>query len=88
MKQYCQFASDGDDGPIAGPLASARCQVQTHCRKVGSLPCGPSTASIYEDHIIRFDLRPDIPTDKIQHFEFHVAVYCDCLMRRDLGIGL
>ncbi|WP_157468284.1 hypothetical protein [Edaphobacter aggregans] len=26
---YCQFASDGDDGPIAGLLASARGQVQT-----------------------------------------------------------
>jgi hypothetical protein len=24
MKQHCQFSSDGDDGPIAGPLASAR----------------------------------------------------------------
>ena len=29
MKQYCQLASDGDDGPIAGLLASARGQVQT-----------------------------------------------------------
>jgi hypothetical protein len=24
MKQHSQLASDGDDGPIAGPLASAR----------------------------------------------------------------
>ena len=29
MKQDCQLASDGDDGPIAGLLASARGQVQT-----------------------------------------------------------
>jgi hypothetical protein len=29
MKQYCQFASNGDDGPIAGLFASARGQVQT-----------------------------------------------------------
>ncbi|WP_353067087.1 hypothetical protein RBB77_10160 [Tunturibacter psychrotolerans] len=29
MKQYCQLASDGDDGPIAGLLASARDQMQT-----------------------------------------------------------
>jgi len=29
MKQYCQLAGDGDDGPIAGLLASARGQMQT-----------------------------------------------------------
>ena len=29
MKQYCQLASDGDDGSITGLLASARSQVQT-----------------------------------------------------------
>ncbi|WP_035358322.1 sigma 54-interacting transcriptional regulator [Edaphobacter aggregans] len=29
MKQYCQLASDGNDGPITGLLASARGQVQT-----------------------------------------------------------
>ena len=29
MKQYCQLASNGYDGPITGLLASARGQVQT-----------------------------------------------------------
>jgi hypothetical protein len=29
MKQHCQLAGDGDDGTIAGLLASTRGQMQT-----------------------------------------------------------